>query len=180
MNKDLSYLWTPKTTLRLRDTAGTGSQERRCIRCSALFKSDTSAVCPACETKHKLDNTDTKPEFKGVIRHRDPDGMVRCLLCAKLYAATGQVHHDQVCSECKKTMRDSAKLVCSKCNIVICRLAPSILDSGFIIRPNMVLHSDSCNICKPGLSESNILEIDLWQKTKRAKKTVMTGFVTKG
>lgn len=176
--EDLRYLWTPTSTLRLRDTSGVKSQEQRCIKCGAAFtpKADPdSALCETCAELGSVKNNDTRPDVTDLARCKDPDGMVRCLLCAKLYpAALGQPRSDQICSDCRNSMQGSAKLVCAKCNITICRLAPKVLESGFIIRPNQVFHSNCCNICNPGLTESSVIEIELWQKTQRPKKTIST------
>jgi len=80
---------------------------------------------------------------------------------------------DQICPECYNTYRDSARVVCWKCKVAICRLVPKILDNGFYIKPRAVYHSTACNICKPGLDKSTIIEIDEWEKKIRTKKIIV-------
>lgn len=103
-----------------------------------------------------------------------PGTIVPCLLCTKpflmrIYTGTP----DQVCPECWKTYIDAAKVACAHCNVIICRIVPKILDNGFYIRPRAVYHSDACNVCKPGLKESKIIEITEWEKTLRPKKIIV-------
>jgi len=105
-----------------------------------------------------------------------PGKIVPCLLCTKpfimrLYSGTP----DQVCGECYETYKDSARVVCWKCKVTICRLVPKVLDNGFYIQPRNVYHSTACNICDPGLSKSTIIEIDEWQRTVRPKKIILPG-----
>jgi hypothetical protein len=177
VSEDLKYLWTPETTLRLRDTSGRrlSKPEERCINCGAFFDASAdpeSALCPKCSHIGKFRNNEHRPDITDMARCKDPDGMVRCLLCAKLYPAVmGQLQTDQICSECRKDHRDSAKLVCAKCHITLARLIPCITDTGFIIRPNMVLHSSACNICEPQIKVSKAIEIELWEKTHKKRKT---------
>lgn len=104
-----------------------------------------------------------------------PHTIVPCLLCTKPFLMLPFVGvPDQVCPECEKQYKDAAKVVCWKCRITICRLVPKVLDNGFYIRPRSVLHSDSCNICKPGLKESSIIEIEEWQRHVRPGKIIIT------
>jgi hypothetical protein len=156
---------TPEQILRMRDTSGVEARQHTCIKCKQLYTPGTpdTGVCKDCGGQA------LRTQFKAP--DADPAGTVRCLLCAKLYEppiSIGKV--DQVCSDCKKGLSGTAKLVCSKCGITICRLTPKVMDDGFVIQPSAVLHSDSCNICKPGLTESTIVEITLWQKHLRPKK----------
>jgi len=159
----------PKHVLRMRDTSGVEAKQHTCIKCSRLYTPEATdtGVCKDCGGQ-ALPTRFKDPEA-------DPKGTVRCLLCAKLYEppiSVGKV--DQVCSECRKGLNGTAKLVCAKCGITICRLAPKVMDDGFVIQPNAVLHSDCCNICNPGLTESKIVEITLWQKHLRPKKTFVS------
>jgi len=103
-----------------------------------------------------------------------PGTIVPCLLCMKPFLMRPFVGApDQICPECWETYKDAAKVVCWKCRVTICRLVPKILDNGFYIRPRAVYHSDSCNVCKPGLTKSIIVEIDQWEKHLRPKKIIM-------
>jgi hypothetical protein len=80
---------------------------------------------------------------------------------------------DQTCPDCQKTYGDTAKVICSKCRITIGRVVAKVLDNGYYIRPKAVLHSDCCNICKPGVVESTIVEVDNWQRTIRPQKIII-------
>ena len=110
--------------------------------------------------------TNNKILFKKV--HADPalpGNIVPCLMCGKPYLMPRFIGvPDQLCGECMKTYADTAKVVCSKCKAVICRLAPKMLSSGFYIRPHSILHVDMCGVCNPGLRESVIREIDQWER----------------
>jgi len=105
-----------------------------------------------------------------------PGTIVPCLLCTKPFLMrfySGEA--DQTCPECWETYKDSARVVCCKCRVVICRLVPKVLDNGFYIRPKVTYHSDACSVCKPGLSESKIVEITEWERTMRPKKIIISG-----
>ena len=105
-----------------------------------------------------------------------PGTIVPCLLCAKPFLMrfySGPP--DQVCPECWETYKDSARVICAKCKVTICRLVPKVLENGFYIRPRSVYHSDTCNVCKPGLLESKIVEITEWERTMRPKKIIVSG-----
>lgn len=103
-----------------------------------------------------------------------PGKIVPCLLCTKPFLMrmyTG--HPDQICGECLSTYNDCAIVRCQNCHVVICRLVPKVLDSGFVIRPQAVLHSDCCNICNPGLAESHVVEITEWMRLVRPHKIIL-------
>lgn len=151
------------------DTSGKGDGSHACIKCGKLYTTGPkdTGVCSECN------GVSSSTTFKDVPP--DPEGSLRCLVCAKLYEPSlGIGKIDQVCPDCRNTMNGTAKLVCARCGLTICRIAPNVLDNQFVIRPNAVLHSDWCNICQPGLSESTVVEIDLWNKAKRPKKTLVT------
>lgn len=82
---------------------------------------------------------------------------------------------DQICPECWEEYVDCAKLVCVKCRVTICRVRPKVLDNGFYIQPRSVLHTSSCNICKPKLLVSDIIEIKEWEQRVRPKKIIVVG-----
>lgn len=101
--------------------------------------------------------------------------IVPCLLCTKPFLMLPFIGTpDQVCPECEVTYKDAARVVCRVCNITICRLVPKVLENGFYIRPKSVLHSNCCNVCKPGLSESSVIEIEEWQRVLRPHKIIVT------
>lgn len=100
-----------------------------------------------------------------------PGKIVPCLLCGKPFIMRKFIGEpDQICPECAKTYKDAATVVCVNCNVSICKLKPSVLDNGFVIKSRAVLHSNACNICKPGLRESRIVEVDQWEKFLRPHK----------
>jgi hypothetical protein len=105
-----------------------------------------------------------------------PGTIVPCLLCTKPFLMRRyQGAPDQICGECMKTYAECAVVRCGKCphKPVICRLKPGVLDNGFTIQPNAVLHSAACNICQPGLQESSIIEVDAWERAVRPHKPVV-------
>lgn len=105
-----------------------------------------------------------------------PGAIVPCLLCMKPFLMGVFIGvPDQVCPECAKTYADTAKVVCVRCKppVTICRLVPKILDNGYYIRPRAVLHSSACNVCKRGLKESSIVEIEEWERTRRPGKIII-------
>jgi hypothetical protein len=105
-----------------------------------------------------------------------PGGIAPCLLCGKPFLMgvflIGE-EPDQLCPECMETYKDTAKVVCRTCKVTICRLVPRILDNGYYIRPRAVLHSDACNVCRPGLRASSITEISDWNKHHRTRKIIV-------
>lgn len=111
--------------------------------------------------------------------------IVPCLLCTKPFLMLPFIGvPDQVCPECEKTYKNAAKVVCTGKNaksqehshppVTICRLVPKVLENGFYIRPNAVLHTDKCNTCWPGLDESSVIEIEQWQRVVRPRKIIIT------
>ena len=100
-----------------------------------------------------------------------PGDIVPCLLCMKPYMVPLYIGAaDQLCPECWKTYNEAARVVCFKCQVTVCRLVPKLLDNGYYVQPRTVLHTDACNICRPGLRESQIIEITEWMRTTRARK----------
>ena len=86
---------------------------------------------------------------------------------------------DQICPECSKTHKDTARVICRQCAkkgkpVTICRLVPKVLENGYYIRPNAVLHSSACNVCQRGLTESSVIEIEDWERTLRPKKIIIS------
>ena len=103
-----------------------------------------------------------------------PNGIVPCLLCTKPFVMPVFIGEpDQICPECHVTYKDSARVICKKCGITIGRVVSKILENGYYVRPRSVLHSNSCNICQPGLNESTIIEIDQWQRHIRQSKVIV-------
>jgi hypothetical protein len=103
-----------------------------------------------------------------------PGDPALCLLCAKPFEAGPSLGcPDMLCGECLQTYKDCAALVCVRCKVVIGKLKPTTLDSGFVIRPRQVLHSDSCNVCQPGVVRSKIIEAVEWERTNRKARTIV-------
>jgi len=106
-----------------------------------------------------------------------PNSILPCLLCEKPFWMLPFIGvPDQLCPECQVTYNDTARVVCSRCSppVTICRLVPKVLESGFYIRPRSVLHSNACNVCRRGLRESSIVEIEEWERTRRPGKLIIT------
>lgn len=118
---------------------------------------------------------DDKLLFIDTSKKPRPNAVVPCLLCHKEFKMGFFIGEpDQVCPECRKTYKDLARVICAKCKITIGRTIPKVLDNGFVIKKNMLLHVNRCNICTPGLKTSTIIEIDLWEKYRReAKPTII-------
>lgn len=104
-----------------------------------------------------------------------PGKIVPCLLCADPFLMRNYIGvPDQVCPECMKTYADCAKVVCKHCKLVIGRVKPGVLDNAFTIQPRSVLHSDSCNVCKAGITVSTVTEIEDWmRKIRRHRPTII-------
>ena len=104
-----------------------------------------------------------------------PGNIVPCLMCGKPFLMPHFIGTpDQLCGECLKTYADTAKVICSKCKVVICRLVPKLLSSGFYIRPHGILHVDACGICRPGLRESVIREIEEWERLRGRGRIILS------
>jgi hypothetical protein len=103
-----------------------------------------------------------------------PGSIVPCLLCATPFIMphyTGEP--DQICAGCWSTYNETARVVCAKCRVTVCRARPGVTESGYVIRPRSVLHIDACNVCKPGLLVSTVIEIAEWERTMRPSKTTI-------
>lgn len=103
-----------------------------------------------------------------------PGKLAICLLCAKPFIMPQFLGEpDQACPDCINRLRDTAVLVCNRCKRVIARHEPKVLDCGFYIRPRMVLHTDKCNNCDPGVVVSKVIEIENWMRTHWTPKTIV-------
>ena len=90
------------------------------------------------------------------LRAMDTSGYPRagtiqlCLLCAKPFLMLRYSGYpDQVCPECFETYRDCASVLCRICQVVVGKVRPEVLASGFYVRPRSVLHIDFCPVCRP-------------------------------
>lgn len=101
-----------------------------------------------------------------------PNGMYPCLMCAKPFWLGFFIGEpDQVCWECTQAYAETARVVCAVCRVTIGRIIPGIQpESGYVVRKHAILHSNACNICQPGLTESYIVEIRNWIKNVRRGK----------
>lgn len=111
-----------------------------------------------------------------------PNGVYQCLLCAKPFLMGVFLGEpDQVCPECMVAFEEYAKVVCATCpgHVTIARLKPGrVAECDYEIRKRSVLHSDGCNICRPGLKESVIIEIRTFiDHHRRGKLYIPVGFV---
>ena len=115
--------------------------------------------------------------FVDTTGYPSPGKIVPCLLCTKPFIMRPFIGEpDQVCEECSVVYKDCAIVRCAGCahHPVICRVLPKVMDNGYIIRPRAVLHTDACNVCRPGLKESTITEINNWERTiRRGRPTII-------
>jgi len=103
-----------------------------------------------------------------------PGKLAICLLCAKPFVMPQFIGEpDQACPDCIRTLRDTARIVCSRCKRVVARQTPKVLDCGFYIRPRSVLHIDRCNRCSPGVLVSKIVEVDEYMRRHFVPKTIV-------
>jgi len=88
--------------------------------------------------------------------------IVLCLMCGKpMLMRRYSGFPDQVCPECFVTYRDCASLICRKCNVVVAKVHPKVLDNGFYVRPRSILHIDHCNICRRPPIDEKAAEFDM-------------------
>lgn len=110
-----------------------------------------------------------------------PGAVYGCTMCGKPYLqGFFSGYHDPVCPVCDDTHKDCARIACVKCKVVVCRVDPSLTDSGYYVKPRELLHIDRCNHCyKPKNTEerwtSVVLEIDAWEKQHGRKRIIFHG-----
>lgn len=116
-----------------------------------------------------------------------PGTIVPCLMCCKPFLMRKYIGvPDQVCPECFDTYKDCATVVCVNCRVVIARVHPGIIDNGYYIRPNSVLHVDQCNTCANFANEaelvSTVIEIDAYQRKTGIRPSIIVpaGYKSKG
>lgn len=111
-----------------------------------------------------------------------PGEITGCCLCKKPFLMRSYMGPpDPICSECFKTYSECAKILCRKCKVVLARVKPEVLDSGYYVRPRCVLHSNGCPRCdkklrsmKSGeLGVTTIMEIDEWEQRMGRRKTIV-------
>lgn len=107
------------------------------------------------------------PELK---LEQAPEGQVRCA-CGKKYMdltevrsyQTGVCHaRDLMCNACRVQLPHHALLVCVECRMVVARMAPEKLKSGFQIQARQIYHTNACPCCQPDVTKSRIIEADLF------------------
>ena len=104
--------------------------------------------------------------------------VVPCLLCGKPFIMPLFVGEpDQLCPACLRDYDELARVICSKCKLTIGRAIPGIIESGYYIRPGSILHVDACNICRPGLPMSTVVEIAQWEHLYRPRKIIVPSIV---
>jgi hypothetical protein len=103
--------------------------------------------------------------FYDTSRKPQPGEVVPCLLCSKpLMVPRYEGAFDQVCPECWETYDECARVICTKCQVVVARVKPGVTDTGYHIRRRSVLHLDKCNVCATGTEQSIIIELDQWAR----------------
>jgi hypothetical protein len=105
-----------------------------------------------------------------------PGQIVPCLMCKKPMIAPMYVGEapDQICHECADTYRETAKLVCGRCGVVIGRVLPGPMECGYVVKKREVLHTDTCGTCSPGKLISVVREVVEWIKHHRPNKAIVT------
>jgi hypothetical protein len=71
-----------------------------------------------------------------------------------------------VCRDCKAGQRHdrtTVRIVCIPCKLVVARMAPRKDIDGFQFEANRTYHIDGCLVCKPGHTDSTILEQKIYQ-----------------
>ncbi len=107
-----------------------------------------------------------------------PGNIEPCLMCGKAYLCRAFVGvPDPVCPDCYETYKDCASILCAKCKIVIAKTVPKVMENGFYVRPNAVLHSNQCNICAPGLVESTVIELEAYENSLGRPKKIIVPMV---
>jgi hypothetical protein len=107
-----------------------------------------------------------------------PGSILPCALCTKAFLMRPYFGTpDPVCPECIKDHRESAKIKCLKCDVVVARVSPEVLESGYEIGKSAVLHTDKCGFCQPGLKESVVIEVTEWEKHVGYKKKTIVSLI---
>jgi len=104
-----------------------------------------------------------------------PGTVLPCALCKKPFLMRPYVGTpDPVCPECVTAHRDAAKIECVNCKVVVARVYPETLESGYEIRKRAILHTTKCGFCSPGLTESIVIEVSEWERhVGYRKKTIV-------
>jgi hypothetical protein len=78
-----------------------------------------------------------------------PGTIVLCLMCGDPFLMRQYSGYpDQVCPSCYDTYKDCCSIICRKCGVVVAKVQPKVMESGFYVRPRSVLHIDLCNVCR--------------------------------
>jgi hypothetical protein len=93
---------------------------------------------------------------------------IPCAICKELFQVPfykGTM--DPICGKCFVTYNETAKLVCQRCNVIVGRIVPKMLDCGFYVQPKAILHTDKCSLCDEKIKESTIVEVKEWMAKHR-------------
>ncbi len=113
--------------------------------------------------------------FWDASRNPAAGDMVPCMICEKpMLMPPYHGAANQVCPECAKDYSELPAVICLNCAAVVGRVVPKRLDNGFEIKRGVTLHCDACNVCKPGIEQSSIIEIERWEKNVRDPKVILT------
>lgn len=110
-----------------------------------------------------------------------PGTVLPCALCQAPFLM--RPYHgtpDPVCPNCIKDHRESAKIKCMVCDVVVARVYPEVLESGYEIKKAAVLHTNKCGFCQPGLTESTVIEVEQWEKHIGHKKKTVVPLILPG
>lgn len=81
------------------------------------------------------------------------------------------------CHDCSTTYGDVAIIVCRRCGKVLGGILPGPHDSGYVIKPNEVLHTKSCPHCTEDDGTQQVLkfpveEFEKAMEIENGRKTV--------
>lgn len=118
-----------------------------------------------------------EPDYRNPL----PGEIVPCCLCRKPYLMRPYSGPpDPICPECFTTYADCAKIICKNCKVIVARVSPEVLESGYYVRPRSVLHTLGCPKCSKRLRNMKeeqveatpIQEIDEWER-RMGRKTIV-------
>ena len=89
-----------------------------------------------------------------------------CAWCGKPLA--GEISHPSDkpgwCHDCSTTYGDVAVFQCLNCGRAPAGVKPGVTDTGYVVKPNQVLHIRRCPLCTPGITRTECVEFDDWER----------------
>jgi len=78
---------------------------------------------------------------------------------------------EPLCKECAPTFKDQARIVCVPCKQVVLWVDPHVEKTGFEFKKGAFYHVDSCPTCKPGITQTKVLEKVVYFKERNIPYT---------